>query len=186
MSANDVAAALEEARPAAPGLRALAEARKHVGVKEHPPGSNRTPFGRWFGADGEPWCAIFVSYCFNVGAGIVLCAFEDGPGCNALGCAYVPTIEQWLRETGQWLDEGPPRPGDLVLFDWDGGEPDHIGIVERAPAEGSIATIEGNTAVGNDSDGGQVMRRSRSPVDVEGFGRIRLPALVTVPGAEYT
>jgi hypothetical protein len=46
-----------------PGRRALAEALRHVGVRESPPGSNRTMFGRWFGVDGVPWCAIFVSYC---------------------------------------------------------------------------------------------------------------------------
>src|SRR5439155_8905382 len=40
--------------PAAPGLKALVQARRFVGVAERPPGSNRTPFGRWFGADAEP------------------------------------------------------------------------------------------------------------------------------------
>jgi hypothetical protein len=65
---------------AAPGPKALMQARKFVGVREHPPGSNRTPFGRWFGVDGEPWCAIFLSYCFKVGAGIVLCGGSQATG----------------------------------------------------------------------------------------------------------
>src|SRR5262249_20647970 len=68
---------------AAPGLKALAEARRLVGVTEDPPGSNRTQFGRWFGADGEPWCAMFLSYCFKVGAGIALCGGFDGAGVAA-------------------------------------------------------------------------------------------------------
>jgi len=57
---------------ASSGVPQLAEALRHVGVRESPPGSNRTPFGRWFGADGVPWCAIFASYCFDVGGGSIL------------------------------------------------------------------------------------------------------------------
>ena len=159
-------AALDEVA-AAPGLRALAEARRCLGVAEDPPGSNRTPFGRWFGADGEPWCAIFLSYCFRLGAGVVLCGGVDGPGVNDRGCAYVPTLEHWLRDTGQWLAIGAaPRPGDVVVFDWDGGAPDHAGIVERALGGGRFVSIEGNTE-------GCVARREHDGTDVVGFGRVR-------------
>src|SRR6266550_6320232 len=131
--------------PAAPGLRALAVARRFVGTAENPPGSNRTQFGRWFGADGEPWCAIFLSYCFKVGAGIVLCGGSGATGVTANGCAYVPTLEGWLRDTRQWLDAGRPRPGDIVVFNWDGGEADHAGIVERDLGGGHFSSIEGNS-----------------------------------------
>ena len=106
MSATDVAAAVE-----GPGGRALAEALRHVGVKESPPGSNRTMFGRWYGVDGVPWCAIFVSYCFAVGAGVTLCRGWHGAGVSPRGVAYVPTLEAWLRATGRSLAEGcRPRP----------------------------------------------------------------------------
>ena len=83
------------------GRRALAEALRHVGVRESPPGSNRTMFGRWFGVDGVPWCAIFVSYCFDVGAGVVLCRSWRGAGTGPRGVAYVPTLAAWLRATGR-------------------------------------------------------------------------------------
>jgi len=167
MGATDVAAA------AGVGERALAEALRHLGVRESPPGSNRTPFGRWFGVDGVPWCAIFVSYCFARGAGKVLCRGWHGAGVYPRGVTYVPTLEAWLRGTHRWLDRhAPSRPGDLVIYDWDGGLPDHVGIVERPLAAGRIATVEGNTAVGNDSDGGAVMRRTRSLASVSGFGRL--------------
>jgi hypothetical protein len=47
-----------------------------------------------------------------------------------------------------------------------------VGLVERV--EGlELVTIEGNTAVGNDSDGGCVMRRHRPWKAVSGYGRLR-------------
>lgn len=157
--------------PASPGRRALAEARRWIGTSEEPAGSNRTRFGVWFGLDGVPWCNIFVSYCFAVGAGYTLAAGFHGAGCSRRGCAYVPTTEAWLRTSGMWIGRVAPSPGDLAIYNWDGGPPDHIGIVESAGASGFTA-IEGNTAVGDDCNGGEVMRRERTLADVDGFGRV--------------
>ncbi len=153
------------------GERALAEALRHLGVHESPPGSNRTPFGRWFGVDGVPWCAIFASYCFERGAGVTLCHGWHGAGVYPRGVTYVPTLEAWLRATGRWrLRTDAALPGDLVVFDWDGGEPDHVGIVERALGRGRLATVEGNTR-------NAVMRRERSVAQVAGFGRLAADGL---------
>jgi hypothetical protein len=152
------------------GRQGLAEALRHVGVREFPPGSNRTMFGRWFGVDGVPWCAIFVSYCFDVGAGVVLCRGWHGAGVGTRGVAYVPTLSAWLRATGR-VANGAPRPGDIAIFDWDGGVPDHVGIVVHSRGR-VLETVEGNTAVGNDSDGGEVMRRRRSTGQVALVGRL--------------
>ena len=147
---------------ASAGRRALAEALRHVGVREEPPGSNRTMFGRWFGVDGVPWCAIFASYCFDVGAGVVLCRGWAGAGVTARGVAYVPTLAAWLRATGRAVDD--PEPGDLVVYDWDGGVPDHAGIVVRAAGD-RLETVEGNTR-------DQVFRATRSRAHVALFGRV--------------
>jgi hypothetical protein len=126
-------------------------------------------FGRWFGVDGVPWCAIFASYCFDVGAGVVLCRGWHGAGVGPRGVAYVPTLAAWLKATNRVVDA--PQPGDLAVFDWDGGVPDHVGIVIRPDGQ-SVHTVEGNTGVGNDSDGGEVIRRTRSLRYVTVFGRI--------------
>ena len=146
------------------GRRALAEARRWLGTAEEPPRSNRTPFGAWFGLDGVPWCNIFVSYCFAVGGGTTIAAGFHGAGCTARGCAYVPTTEAWLRATGMWLGRVRPLPGDLAIYNWNGGPPDHIGIVERTDGD-TFAAIEGNAD-------GAVARRKRSLSDVDGFGRV--------------
>jgi hypothetical protein len=153
------------------GRRALAEALRWVGTSEEPAGSNRTPFGAWFGLDGVPWCNIFVSYCFAVGAGYTIAAGFRGAGCTSRGCAYVPTTEAWLRATGMWLGRIPPLPGDIAIYNWDGGAPDHIGIVVGARGD-SFAAIEGNAD-------GVVARRDRALADVDGFGRVH--SLQTAP-----
>lgn len=179
------AAALTAAKPPAtptppahpgtktPGELALAEALKWIGTKESPPGSNRTPFGAWFGLDGVPWCNIFVSYCFELGAGATIAKGFHGPGVTAKGCAYVPTTETWLKASGLWLGRVTPKTGDIAIYNWAGGVPDHIGIVEKTLTNGTFQALEGNTGIGNDSDGGEVMRRGRTLAQVDGFGRIR-------------
>ena len=87
-------------------------------------------------------------------------------------CAYVPTTEAWLRATGMWVGRSTPAPGDIAIYNWDGGVADHIGIVEADLGGGTFNAIEGNTSVGNDSNGGIVMRRLRYASQVTGFGRV--------------
>jgi len=88
----------------------------------------------------------------------------------------VPTLEQWLRDTGQWSPHSP-EAGDIVIFDWDGGEPDHAGIVERRLGGSGFVSIEGNS-----SD--CVARRDHDGTDVVGFGRIR-PYVRAVEGGYH-
>jgi hypothetical protein len=155
------------------GLLALEHALRHLGEHEDPPGSNRTHFGHWFGVNGVPWCNIFLSFCFHVGADYTLCAGFEGPGVYPRGCSYVPTTLAWLRATGSWDGCTAPLPGDIAVFDFDHrGEPEHIGLVERALGPDRFQTVEGNTAVGRDTDGGAVHRRLRYVTQVRGFGRI--------------
>jgi hypothetical protein len=158
--------------PSSIGQKALAEAIRHLGTKESPAASNKNPFGKWFGVDGVAWCNIFVSYCFAIGAKYVICAGFKGAGVYPNGCTYVPTTEGWLRATGMWRGVTNPMPGDIAIYNWDGGVPDHIGIVEQDLGGGKFNAIEGNTAVGNDSNGGEVMRRLRYVSQVNGFGRV--------------
>ena len=156
------------------GQAALEEAQRYIGVKECPAGSNDTVFGRWLGVNKAPWCAAFVSFCFNVAAGYIIGAGYKTAGMHPRGGAYVPTIEAWLKESGQWIERSDPQPGDIAIFNWDkAGVPEHIGIVEKSLGGGAFVCIEGNTAVGNDSNGGEVMRRTRRIGQVDGFGRIK-------------
>ena len=158
--------------PSAVGQLALQEGLRHLDVMERPSNSNCTPFGKWFGVDGVKWCNVFVSYCFGVGADYTICAGFQGAGVYPKGCTYVPTTEAWLRATGMWVGRTSPLPGDIAIFNWDGGVPDHIGIVEEDIGGGRFVCVEGNTSLGDDSNGGAVMRRTRRVSQVNGFGRI--------------
>ena len=145
-------------------VKALNEARSHLGYRENPAGSNRTRFGKWYGLDGNPWCAMFVTWCY-VQAGST--AFVRGSRY-----AYGPYVVQDARAGRYGLSvTQSPRQGDMVCYDWDGGVADHIGLFLTGTAM-SFDAIEGNTAVGNDSNGGQVMRRERHGRQVECFVRV--------------
>ena len=39
----------------------IQRAAAEEGTTENPPNSNKTKYGEWYGLNGVPWCAIFVS-----------------------------------------------------------------------------------------------------------------------------
>lgn len=137
----------------------LEVAREELGYKESPPDSNRTKYGAWYGLDGQPWCVMWVDWCCDR-AGVALPILSAS--CTILRNA--------AKAAGMWVT-GDYRPGDIVIFDWHAdGVPDHCGIVETAGGS-SVVTLEGNTAIGNDSDGGEVMRRTRTVGEILGAVR---------------
>jgi hypothetical protein len=137
--------------------QALDGAISWLGYTEEPSGSNHTTFGAWYGMDMQPWCAMFVTYCYEVEAG--------GSPSFARGSrfAYVPYIVSAAAKATNGLTlTNKPIPGDLVAYDWDAdGTFDHVGLFESG-SPGSFSAIEGNTSTSNQSNGGQVMRRQRS------------------------
>ena len=128
----------------------LAVARKELGVKESPAGSNRTKYGAWYGLDGQPWCMMFIQWVFAQ-AGVEL------PVKTASCGAFMRAAQA----AGRWVTSGY-RAGDIVILDIHGNKvkTDHCGIVVT-PLTTGVRTIEGNTGVGNDSNGGEVMERTR-------------------------
>jgi CHAP domain/Putative peptidoglycan binding domain len=141
----------------------LEVAARQIGYTESPAGSNMTKYGAWYGMNGVPWCAIFVSYCFSV-AGCRL------PITTSKGFAYCPYGVDWFKDNKKWFKT--PQIGDLVFYNWSGdGIADHVGIIESIHSNGSVISIEGNTSTSNNSNGGQVMRRTREKNYQLGFGR---------------
>lgn len=142
----------------------LSIAAAELGYTETPAGSNRTKFGAWYGLDGQPWCMMFVQWVFQQ-AGVQNLLPIKTASCTALMRAG--------KAAGQWVT-GAYRPGDVVIYDFSGKkrQPQHCGIVETA-RDGTVTAIEGNTGVGNDANGGAVMRRRREPDLILGAVRPR-------------
>lgn len=143
-------------------------ATSKIGVTENPAGSNHSEFGEWFGLQGVPWCGIFCSYCYAH-------AGHQLKGDYSKGFASVPWAWQHYQKTTS------PEMADLVIFDWDKGKKpetewsgDHVGLfVEWIDKKaGTFYTIEGNTSIGNQSNGGAVMKRQRNMAFVQGFLKV--------------
>lgn len=148
-----------------------------LGVKEEPAGSNDGPRVRVYQnitrAFRAAWCASFQCWIARV-------AGYTGPLPKPYP-AWCPEWEDKARkgEDGwKLISKHDLKRGDQVLYSWSGGEAEHIGIVTVPPdANGDFTAIEGNTAMGADSNGGEVMERRRNISQVR-YG-VRIPA----PGA---
>lgn len=168
-----------------PGLKKLKEAVRHLGVTESPPGSNKVAFASWYDVAG-PWCAMFVTFC---GAKAGLKSYCKRPPGR---WAFVPFMVADARAGhNHYSLTANPVTGDDVAYDFPprDGVAQHVGIFASeadlrrlAPAAVDHAitrfgrlgnrefwSVEGNTGVGSDNNGGAVMIRKRRKADVVAF-----------------
>ena len=113
---------------------------------------NYTKYGKWYGLNGQPWCAMFVSWC-ALKAGIS----EDIIPRHASCLAGIT----WFKSNGCWKyrDEYWPKAGDIIYFQRNTDR--HVGIVYKSDNK-KVYTIEGNTSGGSTmiSNGGGVAKKS--------------------------
>lgn len=111
----------------------LAAARKELGTRENPPGSNRNPYG-----PTAAWCSSFATSMWRK-AGVKI------PVLPFTGDVY-----RWGQEHGKAYGKNSldnAKPGDVLLF---GTGPQntstskHIGIVEKVEGN-KVTMIEGNS-----------------------------------------
>lgn len=131
-------------------------ATKEIGVVEEP--INKVKYNDWIynkptSGKSYAWCGAFVSWVFNE-AGLNLGKIDLSRGF--VGCPFaVKNIHKW----GKLVTV--PTEGCVVFYDWDGnGVFDHTGIFVKDLGKGLFEAIEGNTSFKDNSNGGQVMRRS--------------------------
>ena len=140
--------------------KVLQIARNEIGTNESPTNSNKVKYAKEYGMNGQPWCAMFVWWVFK------------HAGCPELfyggkKSAYCPTIADYYIAKKQTVSKGSGKAGDIVLFDWNkNNSSDHIGIIEKKNSDGTYTTIEGNTSLTNNANGGQVMRRTRKQSEI--------------------
>ena len=116
--------------------RFIEVAVNEVGTREE--SVNITKYGKWFGADGNEWCAMFVAWCAYK-AGILYTLVPRFGYCED---AY-----NWYKSRGKYRERQSgyiPKPGDVILFH-NGRLFNHSGIVERVE-KNIIYTIEGNVS----------------------------------------
>jgi len=121
---------------------AIAKKEADNGYKEGTNNDNK--FGSWYGINHQPWCAMFVSYCYFIGGSTALVGIQSPRGfhnCDA-GLAY-------FRKHGQLVDTKDAQPGDIVFFNLDANAAtsEHVGIVYvNQPDKQNLVTFEGNTS----------------------------------------
>lgn len=153
-------------------------------LTEYPANSNRVPrlsaLGREQGVSaayypmGWPWCA-YSAMLAVLGAGSETA--KAGLVQGKFNPLYVPEIDA-LAGAGRFgmrkVGWGEAQPGDFVIFNWDGGVPDHIGLLVRLDGYSSAITVEGNTSPdngGSQSDGGGVFVRHRDRSTIQSIVR---------------
>lgn len=126
---------------------------KEYGVSHYKEGKNNDSiFGKWYGLNYAPWCAMFVSYCFNkAGAGSLVAAQ------TAKGFASCSAAVKWFKGKKALIATAKAQPGDIVFMNFTGGKSaDHVGICTGIDAKAKVLyCVEGNT-VNPDGTGDQV------------------------------
>ncbi len=117
---------------------------------------------------GQPWCDMFVDWCFVQAFGLIAAKRLIGGGFSA----YTPTSAQYYKNEGSYHKTGP-QPGDQIFFK-NSTRICHTGIVVDVKGV-VIHTIEGNTsgASGVIPNGGGVCKKSYAinASGIDGYGR---------------
>lgn len=144
------------------GAKALAYAITELGNEENPAYSNLTKYGRWFGFNGVPWCAIFASYCF---------AHSGYLRFKSASCQEIYYAGHFGRNGTRQV--WTPRPGDLVIYNFHGDRFAHTAFFERWIKQGvSFQDLGGNTGKRSFNAGGEVARGVRSVGQVTAYVRV--------------
>jgi hypothetical protein len=106
--------------------------------------NNDTIFGKWYGLNNQPWCAMAASKMY-FDAGMIKAVANTKKG--------FASCDAWLKhltKNNQIIAIGQAKAGDLVFFQFDDdAQPDHVGIVKSHNTLRKIMFVyEGNTSSG--------------------------------------
>jgi len=141
----------------------VATAYEELGYAET--GDNDTKFGKWYGMNNQPWCAMFVSWVYNkVGLSASVAA------STKKGFASCDAGLKWFAKKNKLVPVGQAQEGDIVFFQFD-----HVGIVVKNNIKRQrLVCIEGNTSSdnkGSQSNGGEVAVKKRPYATVMAVAR---------------
>lgn len=130
---------------------------------------NFTKYGKWIGANGDYWCASFLSWIFYKAYG-----YDLGKKLLCGGySAACETIRSNFRLRKRYFLT--PKKGDVIFFIGSRhAGANHIGLVYKV-ADGKVYTIEGNTSGASEviDNGGGVVKKSYATSNsrILGYGR---------------
>lgn len=138
----------------------VAKREVELGFREGP--NNDTKYGKWFGLNNQPWCAMYVSWCFHKAGIIGLVSAQTKKGFASCDVGL-----KWFAKNNQLVPVGQAREGDIAFFQFDDdAQPDHVGIVVKNNTKlKRLVVAEGNTAgdnSGSQSNGDGVYLKKRS------------------------
>lgn len=154
----------------------LDKARSFLGTGSAWPASKGNAITRQYGPPGWGLSKLYGGYDW--------CAVSTYVWARLAGDSTLVSASPFVvdhvarhRALGSWLGRtSTPRPGDEVMFDWEGdGKPNHVGLVETVIGD-TFTTIEGNS--------GDVCRRRSYKINaavVFGFGRPSYSGASTSP-----
>jgi cell wall-associated NlpC family hydrolase len=141
--------------------KVVAAAKKYAdeGYAEGP--NNDTVFGKRYGMNHQPWCAMFVSGCFD-DAGLVHLVAAS----TKKGFASCDAGAQWFAKNKRIVPIGQAQAGDVVFFNFDKTPTDteHVGIVVKNDGK-NLHCYEGNTSgssKGSQANGDGVFLKKRA------------------------
>ena len=106
--------------------------------------NNDTTFGKWYGLNNQPWCAMAASKMY-FDAGMIKAVAN-----TKKGFASCDAWLKYLTKNNQTIPIGQAKAGDLVFFQFDeDAQPDHVGIVKSHNTLRKVLYVyEGNTSSG--------------------------------------
>ena len=87
----------------------LEKAKAYIDAKYVETGDNMTIFGKWYGMNGQPWCAMFVSKCFDEAGAVKLVSASSRKGFASCNAGW-----QWFVKHKQYVAVGQAQPGDIA------------------------------------------------------------------------
>lgn len=122
--------------------------------------NNITPYGQWYGMNGNAWCAMFVSYCAYQ-AGVMDDLVPQYAWCPS-GMVWYQNRNRYHKRNSSYI----PKKGDVIFFyNNELGRVAHTGIVIDGD-EDYITTIEGNTV----NDAVEKRTYGRNHATIDGYG----------------
>jgi hypothetical protein len=132
--------------------------------------NNDTTFGKWFGLNNQPWCAMSASKMyFDAGAIASVANTKKGfASCDAW--------LKYLTKNNQVVPLGQAQAGDIVFFQFDeDAQADHVGIVKgHNKTLKFLMCYEGNTSAdkkGSQSNGDGFYLKKRSYATIMAVAR---------------